>query len=274
MPDVFSSREGLRVTMEPIPGVTGEEAFDGRPWFFFQCPPLEEFAVEESYSYSDYDTIGDGQFSRKGGEQLTTVSFDTLLVESGGYTLWDTSADVTPGFYPDVEDMIDWLRSILKAGEPFLLTAAHEIPALGYDSWSLTQIGPELQMPATMRTLRVSEKAGEGDARYVSASFSEYREAVVGRTRSRRGRKAKALTPDYPLLRKSGLAYDKLGRRIGTPPEDPVTLARLARHYYKDEARWRQIAGANNLGAWGATHALILHRKYLRGDTRIVIPPK
>lgn len=262
--EVRRRKVGLRVVIEPIPGLS-DEGIITRAGYYFQCPPLEELSYEVQHSHTDYDTVSAGQFSRRGGPQLRTVGFDTLFVDQGSYTILDED--------PVIEEAIDTLQAICASGSPFLLTCAHELPPGGYLTWSETQAGPELQMAATLRTVRVTEKAGEPDARYATVTFVEYRAPIVGRQRlgKRPGRRK---FPRKVKLQSDGRAFDEDRREIGSPPLAPLTLRVLARHFYRDPSMWRQIARANGVTDWGGDHALILHSKYRRDGGTITVPKK
>lgn len=80
--------EGLKITLSALPGLTVDENGKQllRQDFVFQCPPLEEFKVARAYVFGNYDTIEDGQFTRRGSRQLKTWQFDTLVMEMGTTT--------------------------------------------------------------------------------------------------------------------------------------------------------------------------------------------
>ena len=256
-------REGLKVTMEPIPGQTNPDLL-GRNGIFLQTPPIDNFPIEYGHSHTEYQTIREGQFSRKGGRNLRTTTFDALVLD---YATW--------AFYNgvDVEDITAKLIEICESGEPVLLTVAHDLPGLGYENWNRVAAGPELQWPATLRTLRVEERAGEGDARYTNLSFSEYRDPDVSRFAM--GRKGGKL-PATVTLYMDGSATDDHGKRIGNPPLEPVTLHLIARFYYGDPARWGSLARANAIKNWSGSDALVYYPGYrsmlLKGGKRKPIP--
>lgn len=258
--------EGLHVLLEPIPGVSTPGLLDA-PGLLFQCPPLDEFSIDYGHSHTDYDTL-DSQHSRKGVPQLTTATFDTLVVDYGLFVIDDEA--------PEIEVITDTLRLVCQAGDPFLLTVAHALPPRGYANWSLTLAGPELQVPATLRTVRVSEKAGEGDARYLNVGFVEYRSPTQARSGLGKKRAGGRKFPTTARLFADGTCRDESDRKIANPPTRPVTLSELARHFYGDTARAVDIQRANNLGGWGRTDALIQAPRYrkLRGSAfaKLAIP--
>jgi hypothetical protein len=245
-------REGLRVKIEPIPGLTGKNLM-GRDGFYFQCPPLEEFAPVYGYTHTQYDTIRKGQFSRKGGRKLRTVSFDTLVVD---FANWTVVARLV-----EIEEFNNKLIRLSESGDPFLLTVAHQMPPRGYDDWGETLAGPELQMEATLDEIRVAEKAGEGDARYMSVSFTEYRDPFTEREAKGKARRPTKKFPKTVLLQRDGRASDKeTGLPIGDPPAQPLTMARIAKFYYHDTSEWRTIAthNKNKITNWGANDSLLI----------------
>lgn len=269
-------REGLRVRIQPVPGLTNGKLMHANG-FFFQCPPLEEFTSEYAGAHSDYDTSASGQFSRPGGKQLRIASFDTLFVDFARWAVIKKPIEI--------EQLTKQLIKLCESCEPFLLTVAHSLPPHGYDTWGKTLAGPELQMLATLRTLKVSEKAGEGDARYVNVSFTEYREPfadedATGKTHH------KHYKHDWPktvLLFYDGAARDKKTHEmIGFPPLNPVTLNRLAKHYYHHPNLWTHIAKfkGNHIKNWGPNDQLLdyyrprrPHRKDWPIKIRIPRPP-
>jgi hypothetical protein len=255
--------EGLRVVLDPIPGLTMKGLLPASG-FRFMCPPLEEFSQEYGHSHTDYDTLT-YQHSRKGVPQLATFSFDTLAVDAGetedGRLMPTWLTDATP---MDVEDVTLTLRKLVNHGTPFLLTVAHDLPPRGYDNWSLTQVGPEVQLPCTLRTLKVTEKAGEGDARYYSLAFTQYRreEVSTAKKKGKGARGSKIKFPTHAYIYWDGRAIDADGSKIADPPASPLTLARLSRHFYKDATGAKAIAKANAIKGWGANDALIKLPKY------------
>lgn len=258
--------EGLRVKLDPIQGMSTPGLLDDAG-LLFQCPPTDEFSVDVSHSHTDYETL-DLQHSRKGVPQLQTVSFDTLVVDYGLYVIDDDA--------PEIEVISETLKLICLSGDPFLLTAAHALPPRGYTSWSAALAGPEVQWPATLRSLRITEKAGEGDARYLNVNFVEYRPPVQQRQELGKKRPGGRTFPTTARLFADGTARDASDHVLGTPLTDPVTLASLATYFYGDAARGADIQRANGLGDWGRNDPLIFHTKYrkLKSQTpaKLTIP--
>jgi hypothetical protein len=270
-------REGLRVKIDPIPGLT-KRGIIPRLGFHFQCPPLEEFTVEYAHSHTDYETIRLGQMSQPGGKQLITVTFDTLVVDYATWTVVESEIEA--------ESFRRRLKRVCESGTPFLFTAAHEFPPGGFQNWSVTEAGPELQMAATLRTFRSTEKAGEGDARYFNVAFVEYRDPVIARRRlGKPGR-----SNDKVKLPLTGKILDNGFFRYRTPDGDTITLrseirtagdrvpygvtmSDLAKHFYGDPSKAYRIAAENNLNTWGATSILALHPRFKkRGPKKLLIP--
>lgn len=241
---------GLRVHLSSVPGIT-EGGLLTTP-FVFQCPPMDEFSVDYSFSHADYDTATAGQFSRPGGLQLRTTSFDTLFVDFASFAITED--------FPPIEDMTADLIELCETGSPFLLTVAHQLPPGGFSNWGLTLAGPELQMYATLRTVRVTERAGEGDARYSNVSFVEYRDPVVATFRL--GKQVKR--PGGKTFPR-GVTMGPDGKGVtdkGFLLQDVLTLSSLARSFYgkAEGAKW--IAAANGLTDWGSNTPLIQHVRF------------
>lgn len=273
--------EGLRVKIQSIAGKTPKGVLESG--YYFQCPPLEEFSVDYAHSHTDYDTVLEGQFSRKGGVQLRSAQFSTLVVDWGLFTV---AQDTAP-----IEELTATLIEVCEAGDPFLLTVAHRMPAGGFDNWGASMAGPELQMAATLRTLRVTERAGEGDARYMDVAFTEYRDPQIRsrQLKKKRGQKT-TRSGDRPFPITVELIYDGWSNRGGGFPAQgtldgrdlsnkyripgPVTLISLAARYYGDPQQWRQIAVENGLGDWGAASPLHLHPRFVGPLRGTVIVPR
>lgn len=203
--------EGLKLTLSALPGLTVDE--HGRPLlaqpFVFQCPPLEEFKIARAFTFGNYDTIEDGQFTRRGGRQLKTWEFDTLVMEMGTTTharngqfipagriatadgtdrtvrlapKFDATARRSPGWVPfPVYDgstrlpvppawFVKQLDAVHDAGCPFKLVASW---AGGRDDKAFNQsadsLGPVLSCSAVMLGFTEGHKHGEGDSVYLES---------------------------------------------------------------------------------------------------------
>jgi hypothetical protein len=252
-------KQGLHIKLQAIRGITKKNLL--REAFVFQCPPLEEFGVEYGFTHADYETVSSGQYSRPGGVLLRTLAFDTLFVD---YATWALRQDAPP-----IEDMTEELVELVESGSPFLFTAAHRFPPGGTTAgWGLTLAGPEVQMPATLRSLRVVERAGEGDARYANMTFTEYRDPVVSRAGMKRERGGGRAWPATVVFDSRGRAYDRVNgveNLIGPQNNGlgkPATLDHISRHYGvgKDGQRLvpvQRIMDVNNIPNWGPTTPLL-----------------
>jgi hypothetical protein len=240
--------DGLLVALYAIPGLTKKASVPTRG-LLLQCPPLEEFSVEYAYSYSDYDTIRKGQFSRAGGQQLRTVTFDTIVV--------------------DPETQVRLLRDLLESGSPVQFTAFHVAGSASIGkAQGLSEMAPgvELMMPATLRSLRSTERAGEVDARYVTLGFTEYRDPAL-QSKARAGSRS---FPQNVRLEGSGKATVG-GQKVGG---GAVTLSKLARQFYGDPSLWKLIRNANHLSNVSANDPLVKHGKYKKLKDNQVLPVK
>lgn len=246
--------DGLRVRLMAVPGLTGRELSSGalaEP-FRFQCPPLNSFSVEYAYSHTDYETVGLGQVSRKGGRQLRTVSFESLFVDFGTWTVATLAGEKGETTASKIALSLERLAQIVESGDPFQLTVMHPD---GFDSVAeglREDALVELDMWATMRSFSQEERAGEGDARYVSVSFTEYVEPLVSRRTKRRKRKSKTWPRTHRLTEND-------------------TLRSLARSYYGAPEAWRIIARENGMGRFSASD-VIVNRTALKVGAKISIP--
>lgn len=266
------AREGLRVTFTRIAGLTADGLLDSA--YRFQNPPTDEFSREIAFNQATYDTLRTGQFSRKGGRQLRTSSWSSLAVDVGV----DSRGMPTPGFVmlnrsPTIGKLIDGLHDLVMKGTPFMFTATHHFPS--GSGWNGALTGPEVRWPATLTRVKITEKAGEGDARYFDLDLVEYRDPVAGRS----GRGGISF-PAHVILRADGFAYDsKTGHKLGAGHH--ASLSQIARHYYHDPSSWKNIAAANHLRGvsangnlvWGIDgHGGVVH---LRGKaTKKLVVPK
>lgn len=235
--------EGLKVALKPIQGVTPSGLLGGKAGIVLQCPPLDAFAVSYAHSHNDYETLS-AQQSRKGVPQLATIQFQTLAVDVASYAVNQDA--------PSPEAMTARLRALCLSGEPFLLDAYHthhghtpELPG-----------GSEWRGYVTLRQFTATEKAGEGDARYLDVAFTEYRVPKQANTKKRDS------PPTTVRLYWDGYAVDAGGRELANPPLVQLTLAWLARHYYHAPHLAQRLGQANSLGNWGATDPLIKHPRF------------
>lgn len=247
--------------------------------FVFPVGALEEIAYEASFDHTDYTTIAAGEFSRAYARKLRTVSFETMLVEheySWSYNVGST-----------VDKMAATLRKYCEEGRTFELLI---VKPLVTSSGTLTEYddGTILRMPATMRSLRVTEKSGEPDTKYLSISCSEYRRPVLttGQAPKRPGNKTGGpwtLTMQYKSKGKDwAIACTPRDSQISAlakgKNDTKVTLRSIARALYgKDgDKRIDDILKANQgLGKkWGATTPLEKNKFFSSGKKRTFKVPK
>lgn len=260
---------GLRIVLRRINGVTDKDMLT-EP-LYFQCPPLEDFTIEFGADHTDYATVREGQFSRRGGRMLRTWSVSTLAVDF--LPSW-----VLPRTVQSMERIQQRLAHLCESGSPFLFVAHHDVPR-EMASAPLVEVGPKIERHATLRRVRVTEKAGEPDARYFDLDFTEYRVPTVHR-QHRGKRKPTAQDTKFPVV----VQFDKDGSATETKgglpnikhTKDDVTLAGLARLYYGDPSKWRVIVRANaeqhpdlkNLGQ----NEPIINARSVKPDTKLRIP--
>lgn len=225
--------EGLRIKLARVQGVTSKSITNDLP-FYFQAPPLDSFAPSHSHAHAEYDTIEGVQYSHPQSDQLSSISFTTVnVIEKHAWVIHDRHyhhAQVTR-----------LLREIKRKGDPIRLI-----------TWAKGQAKAELDMAVTLRDFTVTEKSGEGDARYYDLAFRQWREAETDRV----GRGDN--WPQKHTLKKGESLYD------------------LAREYYGKPSNMRTIAGANEgLKNFGPRKPIDDHRKYKPGDTiKIPEPPE
>lgn len=250
---------GMRVILAPIDGLTKKGIMvdgSGKPRSFrFQMPPTESFTRSLSHGHSDYDTLRVGQHSRPAGQQLQSVRFQTLIVD------WDVPWAVYPNSkkfddtfgtgYSTVRDefwnllnVTDQLEEILESGSPVKLYAGQ--PALwegggGEDGW-------DVNMPVTLRSMNVEERAGEPDARYIDVEFVEYRSLKLNRRRlgkktttpSRGTGKRPTVIEVYP----DGRIFD-LGTQSQICGAHKGTPAFLGKHFWGNPKEGMKVVRAN-----------------------------
>lgn len=224
--------------------------------YLFQCAPLEEMAVETAFEHSDFMTVGDGEFSRPQGTKLRTLAFETLIVPD---------QPSFAGFSADVGTLSNALVTICQNGSPFRLVIVEPTGDVLTD------------MNATLRTLRLTDKAGEPGTKYVSVAFSEYRSPTLtdggqdvrpGSGGSGGGRVPNTFSLKYD--KKDKTWWVKVGHAPPSWPKpkknESIVLRAIALAFYKDADQWRKIRDANpKLGNWGGTSGLEKHSIYGNG---------
>jgi hypothetical protein len=243
--------EGMIVVISPITAVTPAALFTGLPQgaFFFQCPPINEMPREKTWQWEDYGTIASGIHSNPNYPNPNVVTFDTLFVdEDWGHSFatrlpGQTAAPSIAGprfavanLPNDVLWAADWLERLGDTMKPFVLSYGQR--AL-WGRWDRV-------MGATLRSLRVSEKGGENDARYLTVSFSEFNDvsnADLGST----------ILPGVPGSSSTSGVTDENGQPVlavldsSSLPPTERTLSNIAKVFYADPTLWRIIAAASNL---------------------------
>lgn len=219
---------GLRIELKAIPGVTDKGLLDVP--FRFQCPPLDTFHVDMAVGANDYATIQEGTFTNLSGMELATVTFDTIFV------IHPAPWVIARGLW-DPNNVTQRLQHIIKAESPMRIVAWHAGPVV------------ELNMKVTMRTLGREERGGENDARYVTPSFTQWRDPVIRR-------RTKKTWPRYHELKGN------------------ESLADLAQQYWGKPSEAHYIGMVNDgLGKWGNRTPIIQNKHYDKGDTVMIPEP-
>lgn len=260
----FRKNPGTRITLKKHPSLTKKGLLD-HP-FQFPAPPLDSFTRNLAYNWNDYDTIGQGQFSRPSSMQLQTIQFTSIIVadEDGFVYPWAFyNPQNTRGW--DTAEVVRELGAILRAATPFYLiveearfkAAAGTAQSVSYDFGTM----PLLRMQATLRSLASEDKAGEPDARYVTVGFTEFRSADAEQ-RSAGGAGAGG-SNGTNSAGKGGPSSSKLPASISIKafkdgPKPPANdLYGLATFYYGSASQWTLIKSSNPwLGNVTASHDL------------------
>lgn len=216
----------------------------------FQCAPLDEFGWDVTHNWADYDTINAGQFSRRQGRALRTLSLNMIAVDySAPFAVKQTGHDEKIRDDDDAYGtaMGPWrtakrLDFLVSQGTPMMLIVRN--PAL-YDQ-------ADFKHHVTLRAATLTERGGEPDARYFVLNFTEFREPkIVRRTYGDR-----LPLPAMVTINKYGVATevkkggerlpDQFQQKIGTQRR-PATLRSLAKHYYGSPSKWGLIKAKNGL---------------------------
>lgn len=249
------------ITLTAMPGLTVD--VHGRALlevpFVFQCPPLDSHRVQHAFTFGNYDTIEDGQFTRRGSRQLDTWQFDTLAMYLGNAdpTTEDSNSQKPswvpfptmdgPNYQPP-QWYVDQLKLVHDAGAPFRYRAA----------FLNAPEGTVHRTPAILTGFAENHRGGEGDAIYMEAvTFSEWRNPSV--TSNGAPVRSPKQLPSSVTLRRNDLgtttgAYTSAGQRV--PASGNVTLGALAKYFYGDPSIWRVIATANGIKSPTANSAL------------------
>lgn len=240
---------GLRVTLRRKSGLT--RAGHLTIPFHFQCPPSDSFTWEEAYDHQEFQTLRAGTFSRPAGRSLATVTFSTLFVAFDAYAAdgprmstssmnWHHSYGLIDPFW-----MTEEVRSLQRTGTPFWLYVGQ--PSVR-DEW-------DVKMLATLRSMRVEERAGEPDAKYADMQFSEYRQVTVSRKSKTRPRSQHRSRTRSITLTIDGTRHrvDPDGFRVQMTGanNDELTLVHIAHAAFGDAQQWPFIKAYNKLDRWG-----------------------
>lgn len=242
---------GMSVMLQAIPGVTPAKVFRGLPGnvFYFQCPPMDVFPVERSWTWDDYATINAGMHSNPSYRQLKTITFSTLLVDNAW--IWEQGNTQIRGprfataSLPQAADTILWAVDFLErlgnSLKPFQI------------AWGQQQLWGRWDghMVCTLRSYHSEERANEDDARYLTLSVTEYADAddvtlapppqpPGGNNTSHRG--------GYTTADGQKVIANLNSAQL---PPSQDSLAELAKKYYGDPAMWKLIAKASGLTAVG-----------------------
>jgi len=248
--------------------------------YLFQCAPLEEFAYESSYDFTNYVAISGGEFDRRYGRKLRTLSFDTLLTDEGAS--WATAMDAGSN------ELVASLLAISEQGQVFQMRVA-SLPSPSGESVSVTQFeaATRLLMSATVRSVRVAEKAGEPGTKYLSVQCVEHRQPVLT-SGTRPGSNPKThnktvLTMQYGSNKKWKIAVSPKSSSVDKDIQRAVkigrvTLARLGLAIYGKDYKKRlpNVLKANKgLGSkWGKDTSLEKNPYFKTHKKRTITFPK
>jgi hypothetical protein len=197
----------------------------------FQCAPLEEFAVETAYEHADYLTVSSGEYSRPHGAKLKTLSFETLVTP-------DKETWLGTGVGTEI---VKQLQDACASGEHYELKAIERAEVLA-------------NFQATLRSVRVTTKAGEPGTRYLSVAFVEYRSVTFDST-ARPGTGGGGSGGKYPSPQKLRLSGKKwLEAPTGWKGKDKkLSVGDLAKNWYP-----------TNIAA-GQKAIILANKKYIGG---------
>ncbi len=199
------SNDGMQVKLTAIRGLTADGLLPSS--FYFQCPPLEAMEWAKDWTHDESQAADHDTYDQPQARGLKQVTFSTLVVDYEAP--WTSYRETDPiGVAQTLERLGDGLT-------PFLLTV-----------WNRPLWGGQfdVRMAATLRSLRVAERSGEPDARYIDVAFHEHNSEGLDRK-----------------LR----AFDPTPKRHPIAAED--TLRKLAKRYLKSYSRWRDIQAFNGI---------------------------
>jgi hypothetical protein len=231
---------GMKVTLSRKDGLTPLGLLI-RP-FRFQLPPLEEFSVSYGHEWNDTATLGGEQISRKGARQLQQINFQTLVLD------WEPTWAVLEGG-PSPLEATETLKEICQRAAIVRLRVSN-MALWGEGVYEVDQL-------VTLRSLEVSEKAGELDARYFNLQFTEWeRPQLATRTLGKR-------TP--------GKRQSNRQHAIGTLGHLNDTLYSVSAGYYGSYRYWKFLALVNGIGDW---HPAVPISRRVPKVFSLKIPPK
>lgn len=230
---------GMVVALSRIGGLTDDGVLE-QP-FYFQCPPTDEIGPQFSWVWNDYPTIGSGIHSNPNYAQLATVTFSSLVVDEVEIHRIGNNWIPGPRYavarlragrdqQDDPIGFVNYLTEIGDALTPFALQWGQ--PHL-WGRW-------DHLMPATLREFRPVEREGELDARYFTATFTEFPDAP-------RLRPVPAPRPPGPhKAGGKGQNGQKILARLNSAhlSDSMKSLSLIAKHYYHSPSRWRLIVKA------------------------------
>lgn len=268
--------EGMKITLTALGGgltinEKGKRLLPDKHGLVFQCGPMESFELIRAFSSTNYDTITDGEYTRKGARRLKTWTFDTIAMVLGETTPQSTTPSWVP--FPTLDDATtpvppEWYRDriaeIHDSGSPFRFTAT--MPggpgAIKVNS-TKASFGPIVAVPAIILGFTESHVAGEGDAIYFkSMAFSEWRDPRVQERglgkQGGEGRKTN-LPTTVKLTKKGGIEGGPFFKGLSVKK---VSAMDLAKFFYHDPSKWREIFLANNIVGGSGSTPLIDLPKY------------
>lgn len=273
--------EGLRVQLSKIKGLTtGDAAKVLRRPYRFQCPPMDQFSIPLSTTYSSYTNYKGTQYLGRGTDDLIVLTYRTVVVEYGQFVVeahWDPDRpDRITGDL--VTELVNRLKRLRKAKVPFRLLATH---AYGERA--------EIDIQAVLEGIVITEQAGEQDARYLDLTFHQWRDPVVSERSRTRGTARE--WPKYLELSKDKRTWSLTGivlpGSVGLNIDaNDWTFAMLAKYAYGKPSLASHIAaaqspsihiraaGAPGGSGWGAHSPIMQHIRYRKGGKiKIPAPP-
>ena len=162
--------EGFLVAFGPIDGLTNTRALP-KP-YFFQCPPLDTFPTDFTWTWNDFGTINGGMHSNPNYPALTTLQFDSLFVLDDGF-----ANDII--LARSQESMFERGR-VLKALGDSMTPFAVQVGAMkAIGEWEPLGRRARAQLAVTMRAFHWETRSDEPDARYFTVQLTEFADAPL-----------------------------------------------------------------------------------------------